>query len=127
MLDLMESLETERSEIGAREQRLNEMAAELEQTRAKYERSGSRLRSEIGDLEQRREQQAVQVNSQLLKRYEQIRDRQGNVGLVLVTGDTCPGCRIALPSETVKAIKANRVGMTCDNCGRLLLWGEPKD
>jgi len=41
---------------------------------------------------------------------------------VKVTGPTCPGCRITLPSETVKAAKAGRSGLTCDNCGRLLVW-----
>ncbi len=126
MLELMETLETGRSEIGARESRLKEMQAELDQVRAKYEKTGSRLRSEIADLEAQRRERAVAVSGQLLKRYEHIRARQGNIGLVKVAGDTCPGCRIGLPSETVKALRAGRANLTCDNCGRLLFWGAPE-
>jgi predicted nucleic acid-binding Zn-ribbon protein len=127
MLELMESLETERSEIDAREERVKEAGAELEEVRAKYETTGSRLRSEIQELAAKRAEQAARVNAQLLKRYEQIRARQGNLGLVKITDDTCPGCRIGLPSETVKALKAGRANLTCDNCGRLLLWGQSED
>ena len=121
-LELMDSLERERSEIRDREAQVGGMRERLVSVRTKYEGAGARLRAEIGELEQRRGEMAAQVPPQLLKRYEQIRARQGNLGLVKVTADTCPGCRIALPSETLKALKAGTRLSTCENCGRLLFW-----
>ncbi len=53
--------------------------------------------------------------------------QQGNLGLVRITGTTCAGCRIALPSETVKGLKAGRRDLTCENCARLLFWDEEGD
>jgi len=123
VLELMETLESQQSEIETREKRVAELQGELELVRAAYEEKGSRLRVELVELEARRKEYAGQLNVHLLKRYEQIRARMGNVGLVRVTGTTCPGCRIALPSDTVKAMKAGKPGPTCDNCGRMLVWG----
>lgn len=123
MLDLMETLESQRSEIATRETRVGELKAQLESVRAGYEEKSRRLRSEVEELESQRQEFASRVGKQLLKRYEQIRSRMSNLGLVRVTGTTCPGCRIALPSDTVKAMKTGKPGPTCDNCGRMLVWG----
>ena len=123
VLDLMETLESQRAEIAARDTRLGELKGDLESVRSRYEDRSARLRSELEELESQRGEFASRVGTQLLKRYEQIRARMGNLGLVRVTGTTCLGCRIALPSDTIKAMKAGRPGPTCDNCGRMLAWG----
>jgi hypothetical protein len=120
MLELMDSLEQERAGLKTQEARLEEMRARLAQARGQYAATGSRLRTEIAEIESRRAAAAGQVPVQLLKRYEQLRARQSNLGLVRVTGFTCPGCRIALPSETLKSLQADRGTLTCENCGRLL-------
>lgn len=125
MLELMDSLESERTEIKGRESRLADLRERLRTVQEEYARVSERLRNDIGVLDDRRKDLAARVPQQLLKRYEQLRARQGNVGLVRVTGSNCPGCRIALASETLKALKADRGTLTCENCGRLLFWDSP--
>lgn len=122
MLELMDALESGRTETGERKGRLATMRERLRETQERYNSTTDRLRGEVGALDNRRKELAAQVPAQLLKRYEQIRVRQGNLGLVKVIGTNCPGCRVALPSETVKALKADRGTITCENCGRLLFW-----
>lgn len=122
MLELMETLEGHRVEIHTREASLKDLQDRLQAVRTKYEATGSRLRQEIADLEAERGEWAARVRPDLLKRYEQIRSRQGNLALVRVTGNTCPGCRITLPSELVKALEAGRPNLSCESCGRLLFW-----
>jgi predicted nucleic acid-binding Zn-ribbon protein len=122
MLELMETMESKRAEIASREERLRELDGRLAAARASYEETGSRLRGELSDLQASRAEAARQVSPVVLKRYEQIRARARNVGMVKVTGGGCPGCHIALPSETLKHVKAGRSGLTCESCGRLLFW-----
>jgi len=124
ILELMELLESERLSIQEREAELKSMQERVAAARSKYETTGGRLQREMAELEARREERASGVGARLLKRYEQIRVRQGNLGLVRVTGTTCAGCRIALPSETIKGLKAGRRDLTCENCGRLLFRDE---
>ena len=122
ILGLMETMERARAEQDQREQALSEMKRRLAEVRAACEEASQRLRGEIAELESRRKELASQVPPALLKRYEQIRVRQGNVGLVRVTDGNCPGCRISFPSETVKRLKAGGSTQTCENCGRLLYF-----
>lgn len=126
ILGLMEALEEQRGTLSERERRLAEMRERLAGVQERHQAQSARLRGEIAELEGQRAAAAARVERQLLKRYEQIRARQGNLGLVRVTATTCPGCRIALPSDTIKALHRGTRGLTCDNCGRLLFWdGEP--
>jgi predicted nucleic acid-binding Zn-ribbon protein len=126
MLELMETMESQRTEVASRAARLKEMEERLADTRARYEEASSGLRSEAAEMEAQRKQTAGNVSPVVLKRYEQIRARSGNLGLVKVMGTDCPGCRISLPSETLKHMKVGRSGLTCENCGRLLVWGGPE-
>ncbi len=122
LLELMESLEGERSDIQQQEVQMKDLEGRLGAVRARHEDTGGRLQHDITELEAKRRERASHVRAQLLRRYEQIRTRQGNLGLVKLTGTTCPGCRITLPSETVKGLKAGRQDLTCENCGRMLFW-----
>lgn len=125
ILELMDALEQERSEIGAGEAHLAELRGRLQVVRDKHQSTGTRLRGELAALDERRRELAGRVPGPLLKRYEQIRARQANLGVVKVTATTCPGCRIALPSETLKALEADSGTQTCENCGRILFWEPP--
>ena len=122
VLDLMEAMENQRAELDQGEQGLAEMKRRLAELRDSHEKASHRLRGEIAELESRRKGLASQVSPTLLKRYEQIRARQGNVGLVRVADGNCPGCRISFPSETLKRLKAGGSIQTCENCGRLLYF-----
>ncbi len=127
LLELMEALEAESAGTQRREGELADMQERLAAVRAKHESAGSRLRQEIAELEEKRSAKAGQVGPELLKRYERIRERSGNLGLVKVSGTTCPGCQVALPSELLKRLGAGRQALTCENCGRLLFFPEGED
>jgi len=126
VLELMEAMEEQREALREREAQQAAIRRQLEEVRAKYEEASARLRAEVAEMERHREEAAQQVSPRLLKRYDQIRARQGNLGIVRVTGPTCPGCHIAFPSDTLKSLKAGREQLACDNCGRLLFW-DPSD
>jgi predicted nucleic acid-binding Zn-ribbon protein len=125
MLELMEVMESQRGQIAAGEARLGDLEQQLDAVRARYEEVAGRLRAEIADLEASRGETAQRVSAPLLRRYEQIRARSANIGVVKVIGRDCPGCHIALPSETLKHLKAGRSGLACENCARLLFWEAP--
>jgi hypothetical protein len=126
-LELMLQVEDQRSHISGRESTLAETRDRLQSMREKFETTGGRLRDEIAQLEARRKELSAQVGPPLLKRYDSIRIRQGNLGLAKVVADTCPGCRVTISSERLKGIKSGRTLESCDNCGRLLMWGGEGD
>lgn len=127
MLELLELLESTGASITQKEAQLAELKEQLAKVRSDSASTEDRLKGEISELETQRRESAAKIDPPLLRRYEQIRVRAGNVGIVNITGSMCPACRIALPSETIKEAKAGRVGLTCDNCGRLLYWEQPEE
>jgi predicted nucleic acid-binding Zn-ribbon protein len=63
------------------------------------------------------------VSEQLLKLYEQIRARQGGIGVGALVGNTCQGCRTVLSRVDVNALRAlppERV-KRCEHCRRILV------
>ena len=126
-LELMETLEGQRGQLARWDEELGDKKAKLRSVLANYAERSGRLLEQVAALEGQRKEIVPRVNGPLLKRYEQIRVRQGGLGLVRVTGDTCPGCRVTLASELQKELWTGRVGLTCDNCGRLLYREKAKD
>ncbi len=126
-LEVMVTLEGQRAQLARWEEELSDKKVALHDLVARYNEASARLGEQVAALEGQRREVAAQANPTLLKRYEQIRARQGNLGIVRVTGDTCPGCRVALASELQKELRTGRAGLTCDNCGRLLYKELMKD
>lgn len=124
-LEVMESLEGQRAQLALRREDLAEKKERLQSVLTRYAEAHERLSQLVTAAEEQRQTIAAQASPTWLKRYEQIRTRQGNLGIVRVTGDTCPGCRVALASELQKELRSGRVGLTCDNCGRLLYREQP--
>jgi uncharacterized protein len=127
MLELMEAIEDERAELREREVDLTVKRDRLGSVVANLEADSTRLKAAIAELEAQRKARAAEVDPPLLKRYDQIRVRQGNLGLVKVTDSTCPGCRVSLASELLRALRLGRSGLTCDSCGRLLYIEQSED
>jgi uncharacterized protein len=119
-LELMETLETLRGEIAAREARQRELQGQLVEVKAAYADAGARLKTELAALEASRAETAQGLTGSLLKRYDQIRVRSANLGLVKIIGKDCPGCHVSLPSDTLKALKSGRGLQSCESCGRIL-------
>jgi hypothetical protein len=127
VIELMLELEQQRAKAAEQQTAIAGMRQRLAEVVAAFEATSGRLRAEMAELEGKRSALAARVGAPTRKRYEQIRARQNNLALVKVTSATCPACRVSLPSERLKAIRAGEAGETCDNCGRLLLWGGPAD
>jgi len=113
---------TEKILIG--EQRLKE-EEELKQTqisefRAKLEPA----EAEINNYKQEREQLTSGADKNLLSNYERIRKGKRGFAVVSVNRRACGGCFKQLPPQKVVEIKKGNRLITCDSCGRILVWDE---
>ena len=123
LLERMEQRETLEAELVELDRRRETLTAEqVEVTRAR-----DAILVEI-DRDLAAEQAAAdavasRIGGELQALYDQIRKRQGGVGVAALAGDTCQGCRVSisavelaalrkLPPETVKR---------CENCRRILV------
>jgi len=64
----------------------------------------------------------VRVPKRMMSIYERIRKNRGGSVVITVKKRACGACFKALPPHRIQELKRGDQLITCDNCGRLLVW-----
>ncbi len=81
----------------------------------------------IPATERAREDIATRLGPSLLSRYERIAKGKAGLAVVALRKGACGGCFTALPPQTLNEVKRNNRLITCEHCGRVLVWDESND
>jgi predicted nucleic acid-binding Zn-ribbon protein len=126
MINLLEEEETLKATIGkveaetagyisVREEKLRalntekeELSKKLDSARTHFDNTFARLPDEIKDL------------------YTKIKKVRGNA-VCLIENQTCTGCSSILTPQVLNELKKRNEIITCDNCGRILIYVEPEN
>lgn len=128
ILELMEQIE-------AHEERLEEIAGELEQKRAEasdeleaLDREEAELEEAVGDLDHKRDRLAEQVDGTLLHMYGRLRRARRFPALVPLRGHACGACHNRLPPQVVQEVAHRGELHVCEACGVLVYGpGSPQE
>ncbi len=80
------------------------------------------LKTELGKLEQEKPKILEELDPQLQSRYERIIGKFGDYAVTHVVGEVCQGCFTTMPPQTVNEVKKNDRIITCEACGRILVY-----
>jgi len=80
------------------------------------------LEDELVVREDERRRVIAKMKPELVGRYERIRKGRGGVAVVTINGGTCTGCFTALPPQFVSEVRKGDQILTCEHCGRMLIW-----
>lgn len=123
-LQLMSETEDLKKDIATLKDKLETIkkhsAAELEGLRKELEAIGVKVRSKMDD----RKSKASRLDRQALAIYERVRKGRGGHAVVRVTQSrpACSGCFKTLPPQRIQELKRGDQIITCQNCGRILIW-----
>lgn len=121
ILALMEEVEEGGRRLAALESDWRAAEAELEARLAAYRDQVQALEAELAALRRRREEVAAEIEPDLLRRYERLRERRGGVAVAAVTEGTCGACHVALPEAVLVRLQTEEdILLTCEECGRIL-------
>lgn len=72
-----------------------------------------------------RAERAEGLDAGLVALYDKVRDKSGGVGVAMLRGHRCEGCRLELNSSELSQIVASPPDQVvrCDECGRILVRG----
>jgi len=122
VLTRMDDEEIASKERPALEKALQEIERESAGHLARFASEETADREQLGALQARREKQAEALPAATRTRYERVRGSREGRAVVPVLRNACGGCHRSLPPQTVQeARKGDRV-LTCEGCGRLLVW-----
>ena len=82
----------------------------------------------IGDTmaakESERDRISMEIPRPTRSIYERVRKGKGGTAVVMVKKRACGSCYKSLTPRKVQEIKKGDRIHTCENCGRLLFWGD---
>jgi predicted nucleic acid-binding Zn-ribbon protein len=120
LLDLFDQVDGEKQRADEQGRTVERLQRQLEETVITFERERERLTAEIEKLREEREAARAPLDAEVLRNYDYLRTRCGNVAVVAVENRTCSGCRIGLPIVQLNRLARNAELQQCENCLRLL-------
>ncbi len=120
----MEALEHLDEERGTLEKELRRAEEALRTGRADCEQSMVELKSDLAILEDERKRAQIGIEPAILRPYESIRSRAGGIAVSRIERDACEICYRALPAQRIIEVRKLDSLVTCEGCGRILLWAE---
>jgi len=121
-LPLMEELEGVAAAMAELEAQLAEMTPELEGLEAAERERVTGIDARDADLADRRTRLCADVETGLLRQYEQVRRARRGLALVGIQGGKrCGGCHVQLPIHVLQKVRKGAGVTRCPSCGRLLV------
>jgi predicted nucleic acid-binding Zn-ribbon protein len=112
---LTEKLEGLRDEVAVQE-------IDLETEKTAVEKKVSEFDGQIGEHDKERGEFLSQVPPQLLKRYDQIRQKRGGTALAAAEKGRCTACNVSLPPQLYNIIIRGETIEACPSCHRILYY-----
>ncbi|UCD94777.1 MAG: hypothetical protein JSU69_01620 [Candidatus Zixiibacteriota bacterium] len=122
ILELIEKIEKLESSIDDYNKKAEEIKEQNEKQLAILQEKMDSVGSKIDSKEGERSRIMVKVPKRTMSVYERIRKNRGGDVVVPVRKRACGACYKALPPHRIQEIKRGDQIITCDNCGRMLLW-----
>jgi predicted nucleic acid-binding Zn-ribbon protein len=129
ILLVMDEIEELKKQLSRREK---EIAITLEMVEAEKRKIQEKMdQDEVvwKEKSQRKEILSKQVESNLFKLYNMLREKRQGIGMVSVRNETCQGCFVNVPPQMFIEVQKNNSLIRCPNCNRILYWdgnGEKK-
>lgn len=120
LLELFDQVDSAGQALEEQEKLVAGLNAKLEETLKTHESETARINQRVAGLREEREAAKGNVDASSLARYEQIRGRAGNAGVVRVEDGMCSGCRVMLPVVQIAELRRGDGLKQCESCMRLL-------
>ncbi|HEY5894526.1 MAG TPA: C4-type zinc ribbon domain-containing protein [Chthoniobacterales bacterium] len=82
------------------------------------------IQQRLAALEADRATLVKPLDEDLLYRYTRLFDKKNGHAVVALEHEVCMGCHMKVTPQTVHAVKGGRELTSCEQCGRILYYGE---
>jgi len=122
ILQILEEIDVLKKDLLKREKEVTTTLEKIEKEKKKIQEKmdqGDGLWKEQRD---RREVLSKQLESNLFKLYNTLKEKRQGVGVVNVKDETCQGCFVNIPPQMFIEVQKNNAIIRCPNCNRILYW-----
>jgi predicted nucleic acid-binding Zn-ribbon protein len=129
ILQLLEEIDDLKKNLSKREKEIAATLAKIEGEKKALQEKMTCDQEALKKEGLRREAVTKQLESNLYKLYNTLREKRKGVGVVSVKQETCQGCFVNVPPQMFIEVQKNKALIRCPNCNRILYWegnGETK-
>jgi predicted nucleic acid-binding Zn-ribbon protein len=122
LLMLMDEEQRVLGEVPALQKALDAIQAETQARLQAIAAAEQKEREEADELERQRQALVARLSTAMRSRYERIRASKEGRAVVPIIKGSCGGCFRGQPPQMLQEAKRGDRPITCDGCGRLLIW-----
>ncbi|MEM9481160.1 MAG: C4-type zinc ribbon domain-containing protein [Verrucomicrobiota bacterium] len=123
-LELMETAETLKADLGTAREKQAETQKLVDEDLAQIAERKKNIEVELSDLKQDRADLSGDMEETTLDRYTRIFAKKGDAAVVPLNNGICGGCHMKVTTATFTKVKAEKEIAYCEQCGRILYWGD---
>jgi predicted nucleic acid-binding Zn-ribbon protein len=76
--------------------------------------------------QQIREEIVRELDPELLRRYDTLKEKRNGIAVVLVKNEGCQGCFVNIPPQMYNEVQKHKEIIVCPNCNRILYWEDTR-
>jgi uncharacterized protein len=129
ILQLLDEIDEVKKGLSKREKEIASILTKIEGEKKTLQEKMVRDEAVLKRQVERREIIAKQLESNLYKLYNTLKEKRQGVGVVSARQETCQGCYVNVPPQMFIEVQKNNAVIRCPNCNRILYWegdGETK-
>lgn len=126
VLERMEEEEREQGERPALEQALKSAETEAAARAKVFDAQETSEQGKLGVLEARRDAHVRELAPATRARYERVHALRDGRAVVGIIKSACGGCYRTLPPAVLQEARRRDRMMSCEGCGRIIIWPPPE-
>jgi predicted nucleic acid-binding Zn-ribbon protein len=123
-LELMVLADKVKADLADEEKKAAEAKDSIARQTSDLDEKSKALDSQLKTLTTERSELAAKIDEDLLGRFERLFKSKGDAAIVAIEHGVCTGCHMKVTTATASQVKAGKELISCENCGRILYFGE---
>jgi len=123
-LELMVLADKVKADLTEEEKKATAAQNSIARQTADLEEKSKALESQLQGLSKERSELAGKIDEDLLGRFERLFKSKGDAAVVAIEHGVCTGCHMKVTTATAAQVRAGKEIVSCENCGRILYFGE---
>jgi predicted nucleic acid-binding Zn-ribbon protein len=122
ILRLLDEIDELKKDLARREKEISATVSKIEAEKKVIEAGIAQSEVLWKNQMERREVLSKQMDSNLMKLYNTLKEKRQGVGVVAAKQETCQGCFVNVPPQMYIEVQRNNTLVRCPNCNRILYW-----
>jgi uncharacterized protein len=122
ILRLMDTVDQTKAGVATEKELLSQEEKKFKAVVDDLKKKSADLQTRIQTEEEKRKTHTAKVDHKMLAQYDKILKGRDGLAIVPVVNQSCGGCHMGFPPQTVNEIQMGTKVIYCESCARIIYW-----